>query len=66
MTGRELRERLGDVARAVRDGDEAKIVRAVEDLSRRHRLLAPLALAVGGIALLFGGLRILSPTGASP
>jgi hypothetical protein len=47
------------MARAVRDGDEAAITRAVEDLSRRHRLLAPLALAVGGVLLLFGGLRIL-------
>jgi hypothetical protein len=59
VTGREWRARLGDVVRGVRDGDEAEIARAVEALSRRHRLLAPLALAVGGIALLFGGLRIL-------
>jgi hypothetical protein len=43
----------------VRDGDEAEVARAVEELSRRHRLLAPLALAVGGVALLFGGVRIL-------
>lgn len=59
MTAREWGERLVDVARGVRDGDEAEIRRAVEDLSRRHRLLEPLALMVGGIALLFGGLRIL-------
>jgi hypothetical protein len=59
MTGREWGERLGDVARGVRDGDEAEIRRAVEDLSRRHRLLAPLALLVGGVALLLGGVRIL-------
>jgi hypothetical protein len=59
MTGREWGERLADVARGVRDGDEAEIRRAVEDLSRRHRLLAPLALVVGGVALLFGGVRIL-------
>jgi hypothetical protein len=59
VTGREWRERLGDVARGVRDGDEAEIRRAVEELSRRHRLLAPLALMVGGVALLFGGVRIL-------
>ena len=59
MTARGWRRRLGDVVRGVRDGDEAEVARAVEDLSRRHRLLAPLALAVGGIALLFGGVRIL-------
>lgn len=59
MTAREWGERLGDVARGVRDGDEAEIRRAVEDLSRRHRLLAPLALLVGGVALLVGGVRIL-------
>ena len=59
MTGREMADRLAAVGRAVRDGDEAAIVRGVEDLSRRHRLLAPLALAVGGVALLFGGVRIL-------
>jgi hypothetical protein len=58
-TGREWGERLVDVARGVRDGDETEIRRAVEDLSRRHRLLAPLALLVGGVALLLGGVRIL-------
>jgi hypothetical protein len=55
----EWAERLAAVARAVRDGDEAAITAAVEELSRRHRLLAPLALLVGGVALLFGGLRVL-------
>lgn len=59
MTSREWADRLALVGRAVRDGDEAAIARAVEEASRRHRLLAPLALAVGGIALLFGGLRLL-------
>lgn len=59
MTAREWGERLAAVGRGVRDGDEAAVTRAVEELSRRHRLLAPLALVVGGVALLFGGLRIL-------
>lgn len=59
MTGREWAERLAEVARGVRDGDEAEVVRAVEALSRRHRLLAPLALLVGGVAMLFGGLCLL-------
>ncbi len=59
MTAGDWAERLAAVARGVRDGDEAKVARAVEELSRRHRLLAPLALAVGGVAMLFGGLRLL-------
>ncbi|HEX3736751.1 MAG TPA: hypothetical protein VHV53_04345 [Solirubrobacterales bacterium] len=59
MTGRDWAARLGAVARGVRHGDEAAVTRAVEELSRRHRLLAPLALLVGGVAMLFGGLRIL-------
>jgi hypothetical protein len=59
MTRREWGNRLAAVARGVREGDEAAVARAVEELSRRHRLLAPLALMVGGVALLFGGLRIL-------
>jgi uncharacterized membrane protein len=59
VTARDWAERFAAVARGVRDGDEAVVVRAVEDLSRRHRMLAPLALAVGGIAMLFGGVRLL-------
>jgi len=59
VTARDYAERLGEVARGVRDGDDAEVVRAVEALSHRHRLLAPLALLVGGVAMLFGGLRLL-------
>lgn len=59
MTARDWAERFGKVARGVRDGDEAEVVRAVEALSHRHRLLAPLALLVGGVAMLFGGVRLL-------
>lgn len=59
MTAREWAGRLGEVARGVRDGDEREVARAVEALSRRHRLLAPLALMVGGVAMLFNGLRLL-------
>jgi uncharacterized membrane protein len=59
MTAGGWAERFGAIVRAVRAGDEAAITTAVEELSRRHRLLAPLALAVGGVALLFGGLRVL-------
>ena len=59
MTAREWAGRLGEVARGVREGDEQEVVRAVEALSRRHRMLAPLALVVGGVAMLFGGVRLL-------
>jgi hypothetical protein len=59
MTRSEWAKRLAAVARGVREGDEAEVVRAVEALSRRHRLLAPLALLVGGVAMLFSGLRLL-------
>jgi uncharacterized membrane protein len=59
VTTREWGERFGTVARAVREGDEAQVARSIEALSRRHRLLAPLALAVGGVAMLFGGVRLL-------
>jgi uncharacterized membrane protein len=59
VTARAWADRLAAVARGVRDGDETVVVRAVEDLSHRHRLLAPLALVVGGVAMLFGGVRLL-------
>jgi hypothetical protein len=47
------------VAAGIRAGDEADIARAIEDLSRSRRWLAPLALAVGGMAMLLGGVRVL-------
>ncbi|HEU4738180.1 MAG TPA: hypothetical protein VFS54_03750 [Solirubrobacterales bacterium] len=43
----------------IRHGDEADIARAIEDLSRSRRYLAPLAYAVGGVAMLLGGVRVL-------
>lgn len=43
----------------IRHGDEADIARAIEDLSRSRRYLAPLAYAVGGVAMLLGGVRLL-------
>jgi|SRR6188472_3971596 len=43
----------------IRRGDEADIARAIEDLSRSRRYLAPLAYAVGGVAMLLGGVRVL-------
>jgi hypothetical protein len=51
--------RLGRFVRAVRDGDEAMVEEIVVRVSRSHPLLAPLALSVGGLAMLFNGLKLL-------
>ena len=57
------RERVGAIIRrlvhAVRTGDDAMVESAVLELSQRSRWLAPLALIVGGLAMLFQGLRTL-------
>jgi hypothetical protein len=50
---------LGAFVDAVRDGDEQMAQEAVLRLSQSHRLLAPLALAVGGFAMVFNGLKLL-------
>ncbi len=44
---------------AIRTGDEAMVERAVLELSRRSRWLAPLALLVGAFAMLFQGVKLL-------
>jgi hypothetical protein len=51
--------RIGSLVRAIQENDEAKIEAAILRLSRSHRALAPLAVAVGAFMLLFGGLRLL-------
>jgi hypothetical protein len=51
--------RVRSLIRAIQSNDEAKIEEAVLRISRRHRLLAPLALAVSAFVLLFDGLRLL-------
>src|SRR3979409_1398975 len=45
--------------RAVRDGDEAMVEDVIQQLSRSHRVFAPLLFAVGGFAMLFNGLKLL-------
>ncbi len=45
--------------RAMRDGDPAMVEEMVLRASRSRRALAPLAFAVGGLAMLFHGLRLL-------
>jgi uncharacterized membrane protein len=54
-----LFERVGQFVRAVRDGDEEMAAQAVLQVSRSRRLFAPLALAVGGVAMLFNGVKLL-------
>lgn len=44
---------------AIRDGDPAIVERAVLDLSRSHRILAPLGFLVGAFVMLFDALRLL-------
>jgi hypothetical protein len=56
---RTLRTWAVRILEGIRDGDEADIARAIEDLSRSRRWLAPLAYAVGGVAMLLGGVRLL-------
>ena len=54
-----LRARLRRFVRAVRDGDEAMVDELVQRLSGSRRVFAPLALVVGGFAMLFKGLKLL-------
>lgn len=46
------------LVRAIRDGDSATVEAAVLRLSRSRRWLAPVALAVGAVTMLFEGLRL--------
>jgi hypothetical protein len=54
-----LSARVGRFVRAVREGDDAMVEEIVLRVSRSHRSLAPLALVVGGFAMLFDGLKLL-------
>jgi hypothetical protein len=54
-----FRGHAGELIRKIRDGDDAVVEAIVVQLSRRRRILAPLALAVGALAMLFDGLRLL-------
>jgi hypothetical protein len=50
--------RIRGIVQAIEDGDERHLEELIR-LSRRRRLLAPLALAIGAIAMLFDALRVL-------
>jgi hypothetical protein len=52
-------KRAGELIRTIRNGDDAMVETIVVQLSHRRRILAPLALAVSGVAMLFHGLRLL-------
>lgn len=52
-------ERVRALVEAIRNGDDALVERAVLELSRSRRYLAPLAFLVGAFAMLFTGLRLL-------
>ncbi len=54
-----LARQFSRVAEAIRQGDEDAVQALVLDLSRRHRVFAPLALVVGAIAMLFEGVKLL-------
>jgi len=51
--------RIRGLITAIQENDAAKIEAGVLRVSRSHRALAPLALAVGAFVLLFDGLRLL-------
>ena len=51
--------RVGQLAQAIRDSDEAAVEAAVVRLSRSRRLFAPAALAVGAVVMLFEGVKLL-------
>jgi hypothetical protein len=51
-------DRVLALVRAIRDGDSAMVEDAVLRVSRSRRWLAPVALAVGAVTMLFEGLRL--------
>jgi hypothetical protein len=59
MSQHRMRFRVAELVRAVREGDEASIEAAVLRVSRSRRWLAPLALCVSALLLLFTGLRLI-------
>jgi hypothetical protein len=56
---RRLLAQMGDLVRAINDGDDKLVEDAVLQLSRRKRIFAPLTFAIGAFAMLFQGLKLL-------
>ena len=50
---------MTSLVRAINDGDEQQVEDAVIQLSQSRRIFAPLTLAVGALAMLFQGVRLL-------
>ncbi len=50
---------IGRLIAAIRDGDDETMESAIVALSQRSRWLAPLALVVGGLLMLFQGVKLL-------
>ncbi|HEX6696585.1 MAG TPA: hypothetical protein VF080_07320 [Solirubrobacteraceae bacterium] len=53
-----MTRRLRELLAAIREGDEAMVEAAVLRMSRSRRWLAPLALAVGALEMLFQGVKL--------
>lgn len=51
--------RLGSLVRAILESDDATVEQTIVDLTKSHRLLAPLTLTVGALILLLEGVKIL-------
>jgi hypothetical protein len=52
-------KRLRRLIVAIREGDEQRVEETILQFSRKRRIFAPLALAVGAFVMLFSGLRLL-------
>jgi hypothetical protein len=53
-----LVRQIGQLIRAIDDGDDSTVEAAVLQLSRSRRYLAPLAMAVGAFVMLFQGVKL--------
>ena len=56
---RPVRQLARRLVTEIRDNDEQAVEETVLQLARTRRILAPLALAVGALVMLFDGLRLL-------
>ena len=54
-----VRANLKEFVGVLRQGDDASLEKAVVQLSKSHRWLAPVALVVGAVLMLFQGLKLL-------
>ena len=54
-----MRANLKEFVGVLRQGDDASLEKAVVQLSKSHRWLAPVALVVGAVLMLFQGLKLL-------